>query len=276
MLRHTLSALLVALVLAGCGGATATTVAEIPATATIETCRDTTMNYDDTLKPVLAKWDDAVKIVGSTSRVALAPQISALQTIKREADALKPGACVEPTHALILQSMNATIDGYLAFSAQKSDAEVQRFLVGAKLDYDLALTQINDLSRGLDIADAAPVATVAEIVERYKSAGYPMAQRPLSSGGNAWGGVYKGTMIEVVSYADGVLKSVFVGDDGSKPIDASTLASTIQIAAPEWADAEAWISARMDTKPDQTLVIGRNIATLSTFIDRKTLTVVFH
>lgn len=83
-------------------------------------------------------------------------------------------------------------------------------------------------------------------------------------------------MIEVVSYADGTLKSVFLADDGSTPIDAATLASMIQIAMPEWTEAEAWISARMDTKPDQVIAIGRNIATLSTLMDRKVLNVVFY
>ena len=275
-MRRLLAGLVIVL-LVGCGGAPIT-VAEPPPSPTLETCKNTAMNYDDALKPILARWDDALKITESTARIALSAQISTLQEIKREAETLTPGDCVLPTHTLITQSMNATIDGYLAFSMKKSEDEVQRYLVGAKLDYDLALAQINDLSRGLEVASVPVKPAVDDLVERYKSAGWQLRQRPLNHGGTAWGGERDGVMVEVVNYADGVLKSVSVGvgPSGDGTVPASVLIEVAQIAIPEWTDAEAWISARMDAKQDQVVVIGRNKATLSSFFETKSLTIVFY
>jgi len=276
-MRHLLAGLVVVL-LAGCGGAPITVAEPPPPSPTVEACKNAAMNYDDALKPILARWDDALKITESTARIALAAQISTLQEIKREAEALTPGDCVLPTHTLITQSMNATIDGYLAFSGKKSEDEVQRYLVGAKLDYDLALAQINDLSRGLEVASVPAKLTVDELVERYKSAGWQLRQRPLNHGGTAWGGERDGVMVEVVNYADGALKSVSVGvgPSGDGTVPTSVLIEVAQIVIPEWTDAETWISARMDAKQDQVVVIGRNKATLTSFFETKSLTIVFY
>jgi hypothetical protein len=77
------------------------------------------------LQPVAQRWDDAAALAGNTPRMQLATQIAALQEIKREADVLELPACASDAKAALSRSMQATIEGYLAFLAQSPDTTVQ-------------------------------------------------------------------------------------------------------------------------------------------------------
>lgn len=67
------------------------------------------------LDQVLTRWDDAMKIAGTTGRIALAAPVASLQTVRREAEALSVSLCMDPAKALLVSSMQNTIDGFITF-----------------------------------------------------------------------------------------------------------------------------------------------------------------
>lgn len=80
--------------------------------------------YNTTVQPLAKQWDDAVALANQTPRASLAPQISALQSIERETEALTVDECLKDTHAELVSSMTSTIDGFLAFLGQEPDAKI--------------------------------------------------------------------------------------------------------------------------------------------------------
>jgi ATP-dependent 26S proteasome regulatory subunit len=83
---------------------------------------------------VLARWDDAVKVAGTTSRIALGPQVAALQAIKREAEQLTVPPCLDKGKSDLVQAMNSTVDGFLTF--MRNELKMGEQL--AKIDFDAA------------------------------------------------------------------------------------------------------------------------------------------
>jgi len=93
---------------------------------------DSRKGYDKQTKEILSRWDDANKIAGSTSRISLSNPVSKLQEIKREAKSLKVARGYSECHNYLLEYMDATIDGYLAFM-RNDDTSSELFLMVAKL-----------------------------------------------------------------------------------------------------------------------------------------------
>lgn len=93
---------------------------------------------------MLARWDDAVKVAGTTSRIALGPQVAALQAIKRDAEQLTVPPCLDKGKADLVLAMTSTVDGFLAFMRNE-------FKVGdqlAKIDFDAAATHMASYKTG--------------------------------------------------------------------------------------------------------------------------------
>jgi hypothetical protein len=67
------------------------------------------------LASIEARWNDAAVLADSTSRIALAQPIQALQAIKREAEALIVPPCLEGPKRLEVEAMAKTIEGFLFF-----------------------------------------------------------------------------------------------------------------------------------------------------------------
>lgn len=143
MLRRTLAGLII-LALAACGGESATTgpaPAEQTTTAAamqaqqtttaVDACVDSAQTYSADMKPIVQEWDDAIKLAGQTGRGQLANQVASLQTIKRKADAVTVPDCAAIAHEYLVSSMNASIDGFLAFLGQKDEALVTVFFTAA-------------------------------------------------------------------------------------------------------------------------------------------------
>lgn len=123
--------LLTLFLLASCGGptpeqqaATATTQSFEATTTAANTCREAAVSYGKEMDPIYKEWDDQVKLADQTGRGQLAPQIQALQTIKRKADAVTVPECAKVAHNHIIIGMNDMIDGFLAFMSQKPEADV--------------------------------------------------------------------------------------------------------------------------------------------------------
>jgi hypothetical protein len=75
----------------------------------------------DKLNQFATEWDDTLKLASSTSRIALATPVSQLQRIRRDLQAQTWPDCAQTAKGLLVGSMDATIDGNLAFMAQKPD-----------------------------------------------------------------------------------------------------------------------------------------------------------
>lgn len=106
-------------------------------TATAERrCADASTAYRDEIQPLAQEWEDAVKLAGQTSRMALPGQVSAMQAIRRKADAMAPPACLEKTHGHLIASMDASIDGFLSFMSQDGDFIVSTHFKTATSEYD--------------------------------------------------------------------------------------------------------------------------------------------
>ena len=64
---------------------------------------------------LLARWEDAVKVAGTSSRIALSTPVAALQATRREADQLTVPPCLDQAKEQLVQGMNSTIEGFLVF-----------------------------------------------------------------------------------------------------------------------------------------------------------------
>ena len=67
------------------------------------------------LDALLSRWNDASKIAGATSRIALAGPVSNLQNLKREAENLAMPECLDGGGASLVKSMDNTVQAYLVF-----------------------------------------------------------------------------------------------------------------------------------------------------------------
>ncbi len=115
----------------------------------IDACKSDVAAYKTTMQPTIDKWNDAVKLAGQTSRVALASQISELQAIKREATSVVVAECIKSTHDYFTSSMDDTIEAFLAFLSQKSEPTIQQHFespAAAMTNYN---TQIEILTTGV-------------------------------------------------------------------------------------------------------------------------------
>lgn len=84
--------------------------------------KDVLIASNKELDAVLARWDDAVKLAGTTGRIALATPVATLQGIRREAEALVVPPCMDQAKGQLVVSMQGTIDGFIAF--MRNDAKL--------------------------------------------------------------------------------------------------------------------------------------------------------
>lgn len=142
------------LVLAGCGEAATVAVAptpaatELPAPTPTPTCQQLAQVYDDEIKLVLSSWNDAQKIVDASPRMSLATPLATLQTIKRDTAAKIVPSCIEQTHGILLQWMDATIEGYLVFLRNEGQPVVDAQFEVASAWFGIYKSNMNKLVRG--------------------------------------------------------------------------------------------------------------------------------
>jgi len=89
-------------------------------------------DYMEKMEPFIDKWDDAIVIAESTSRMSLAPQIENLQEIRRETEDLKISDCADEAHEALIAYMDQTIDAFIAFLGQEDDEKVNRLFSSAQ------------------------------------------------------------------------------------------------------------------------------------------------
>jgi hypothetical protein len=64
---------------------------------------------------VFKRWDDALKLAGMTSRIALAEPVSQMQAVRRDMEELKPNECFKKATKLAVEGMNDAIFGFELF-----------------------------------------------------------------------------------------------------------------------------------------------------------------
>jgi len=79
----------------------------------------------DEIQILAERWDDAMAVAQSTSRMALAGPISDLQAIKRDTGALGVPECLEPAKTTLVKSMDYGIDGMISFMGQDYDSIIE-------------------------------------------------------------------------------------------------------------------------------------------------------
>ena len=89
------------------------------------TCAEQAAPAMTQIQAAAREWDDANKLAGQTPRSALAVQIGALQAVRRKVQDIGVPDCASAAKTALVQSMDASIDGYVAFLGQKSDGAVQ-------------------------------------------------------------------------------------------------------------------------------------------------------
>lgn len=67
--------------------------------------------FDD----VVVRWNDAVKVAGTTGRISLSGPVTALQAIRRDAEKITAPPCLDAGKAELLKSMSSTEQGFLVF-----------------------------------------------------------------------------------------------------------------------------------------------------------------
>ena len=143
--------LLLVLALTGCGAAD---FGFVPAVTPTPTCEAGLPAFAQTLDPLAREWDDANKVASSTPRSALSAQIGALQSVRRRVQDIAAPPCGAEMKEHLVKTMNATIDGYIAFLGQKSDPVVNAFFETAKTEMDAY--QAASLTAMLPAATAVP------------------------------------------------------------------------------------------------------------------------
>ncbi len=142
MVARVLCLLLLMVFLSSCGApqqvAEAPTALPVPTSTPAPTCVDQAGPFLEQFKSLAQRWDDANKLAQQVPRVSLAPQIAELQKIRRETGDLVVSECTQGAQTSLVLSMDATIDGYLAFLGQQPQSAVEIYFASARnamLDY---------------------------------------------------------------------------------------------------------------------------------------------
>jgi hypothetical protein len=97
-------------------------------------------SYRTQVGPLVQRWEAATTVAQHAALVALPAQITQLQAIEHETEQLVVEACLQPTHRILLRSMNERIEGYLLSLDQSPDAALRMHMIAA----DTAMTQFRE------------------------------------------------------------------------------------------------------------------------------------
>ncbi len=92
---------------------------------------------------MVRRWDDAVKLAGTTGRINLSGPVSTLQAVKRDAEQLVVPPCLDTGKAELVKSMSQTIEGFLVF--MRNELKLGETL--AQIHFDEAKTAMSAFQR---------------------------------------------------------------------------------------------------------------------------------
>ncbi len=96
--------------------------------------RDALTASNKALDELIGRWGDAVKVAGTTGRIALSGPVATLQNVRREAQQLTLSPCMDQAKSLLTQSMDSTVEGFLEF--MRNQLKIGDKL--AQIDFDAA------------------------------------------------------------------------------------------------------------------------------------------
>lgn len=102
--------------------------------------RDTLTVSKKAVDDVFMRWEDAVKVASTTSRISLSGPVANLQSIRREAEQLTVAPCMDRAKSSLIESMGSTIDGFLEFMRNQYQAGEKL----AKPHFDFAALRLAD------------------------------------------------------------------------------------------------------------------------------------
>lgn len=79
------------------------------------------------IQSIAQEWDDAFKLANSTPRATLPAQIGNLQAIRRKVQDVQMPECAALVKQRLIDAMDNSINGFIAFLGQKPDTEVKQF-----------------------------------------------------------------------------------------------------------------------------------------------------
>jgi hypothetical protein len=79
-----------------------------------------------TVQQLAERWDDALKVAGSTSRIALDGPVQELQKIRREVSGTDVPECFTKAKERLVSGMDNYIEGFLAFMQQKEETSNEK------------------------------------------------------------------------------------------------------------------------------------------------------
>jgi len=135
MVKTILKILLIPLLLASC---------TMPFTA--QTCAEQAAPAMTAIQAAAREWDDANKVAGQTPRSNLSGQIAALQAVRRKVEDITVPDCAMAAKRALVESMDASINGYVDFLGQKSDSVVSASFKTANEKMDLFGQEVVKLS----------------------------------------------------------------------------------------------------------------------------------
>lgn len=252
--------------LAGCG---APTVSVVPTPT--PSCNEQAASFVSDIQPLFQEWTDATTLAGQTPRVALAGQIETLQAIRRKAESVAAPSCAQPAHEYLSASMDASINGYLAFLGQQNQRTVDSHFAVAS-DYLAAFSDdIAQLRGDTPIIDLPPAVVYSDGLQVSREAmtaqvdGLTFVERTLASGETALTGRTKtqDRVLELIGPAANVRHISYIAsltDDTAKDVAQRDARALMTAAMPDWKDAEAWITAAyrdIQQAPQTTIINGR-------------------
>ena len=101
----------------------------------------------DKVISILSKWEDALKLAGMTSRIALPQPIAQMQAIKREIDELKTNECFEKSTKSMAAGMNDAIfafEMFVRFPSNSSASDSTTKYLGTSNEKILVAKQVLD------------------------------------------------------------------------------------------------------------------------------------
>ena len=99
--------------------------------AAAPTCAEQAKEGLSSLQSIAREWDDAYKLASQTPRASLSGQIATLQSIRRKAQDLPLPECASLAKTALVDSMDSSINGFIAFLGQKPESEVNALFTKA-------------------------------------------------------------------------------------------------------------------------------------------------
>lgn len=105
-------------------------------------CATQSRSFLGQIEPLARQWDDANAVAKSAARIALAGPVTNLQALRRQAQDIQAPQCAFLAKQRLIDAMDNTINGYIAFMGQKPESEVSQY-------FDQADHSMRDFSKEL-------------------------------------------------------------------------------------------------------------------------------